>query len=106
MKDNKGFWNRWAKRYDATMKNDQQTYARIASRMKQTLNWNMAVLELACGTGILSERLAGSVKLLESTDFSEKMIRKQKSGLPLPVCTTRCRTRPICPMLTSPSMQW
>ena len=45
MKDNKGFWNRWAKRYDATMKNDQQTYARIASRMKQTLNWNMAVLE-------------------------------------------------------------
>lgn len=78
MKDNKGFWDRWAKRYDAIMKNDQRTYARIASRMKQTLNRNMTVLELACGIGILSERLAGSVKLLEATDFSEERIREAK----------------------------
>ena len=57
MKDNKGFWDRWAKRYDTTMKNDQRTYARIANRMKQTLNRNMTVLELACGTGLLSEQI-------------------------------------------------
>ncbi len=106
MKDNKGFWDRWAKRYDTTMKNDQRTYARIANRMKQTLNRNMTVLELACGTGLLSERLAGSVKLLEATDFSEEMIREAKSGLPLFVCITRCRTQPICPMLPNPSTRW
>ena len=38
----------------------------------------MTVLELACGTGLVSERIAGSVKMLEATDFSEDMIRKAK----------------------------
>ena len=36
-------------------------------------------MELACGTGLLSVRLAGSVKLLEATDFSEEMIRQAKA---------------------------
>ena len=78
MKDNKGFWNRWAKRYDATMKKDRAAYERIAVKIKQGLNRSMTVLELACGTGILSERLAGSVRMLEATDFSEEMIREAK----------------------------
>lgn len=38
----------------------------------------MVVLELACGTGILSAQLAGSVKMLEATDFSEEMIKQAK----------------------------
>lgn len=78
MKDNKGFWDRWAKRYDATMKKDRAAYDRIAGKIKRKLNRNMVVLELACGTGILSKRLAGSVKMLEATDFSEEMIREAK----------------------------
>lgn len=81
MKDNKGFWDRWAGRYDRLLSVDQKTYAQIVKRMKGQLDRNMVVLELACGTGILSIQLAGSVKLLEATDFSEQMIRqaKQKS---------------------------
>ena len=78
MENNKGFWDRWAKRYDATMKKDRAAYERIAGKIKQRLNRSMTVLELACGTGILSERLAGSVKMLEATDFSEEMIREAK----------------------------
>ena len=62
-KDNKGFWNRWAKRYDFAMSGDGRTYAQIVSRMKKVLSKDMAVLELACGTGLLSVRIAGSVKL-------------------------------------------
>ena len=73
-KDNRGFWDRWAKRYDFAMSGDGRTYAQIISRMKKVLNRNMTVLELACGTGLLSVRLAGNVKLLEATDFSEEMI--------------------------------
>ena len=38
----------------------------------------MNVLELACGTGILSVQLVGNVKMLEATDFSEEMIRQAK----------------------------
>ena len=79
MKDNKGFWDRWAKRYDLMMSGDGRTYARIVSRMKKVLDREMTVLELACGTGLLSVRLAGSVKLLEATDFSEEMIRQAKA---------------------------
>lgn len=78
-KDNKGFWNRWAKRYDFAMSGDGRTYAQIVSHMKKVLSKDMAVLELACGTGLLSVRIAGSVKLLEATDFSEEMIRQAKA---------------------------
>lgn len=78
MKDNKDFWDSWAGRYDRVMQGDTDTYARIVNRMKGKLNRNMYVLELACGTGILSVQLAGSVKLLEATDFSEEMIKQAK----------------------------
>lgn len=78
-KDNKGFWDRWAKRYDFAMSGDGRIYAQIVSRMKKVLDREMTVLELACGTGLLSVRIAGSVKLLEATDFSEEMIRQAKA---------------------------
>lgn len=77
-KDNKGFWDRWARRYDRAMSADKDTYARILNRMKRKLNRNMVVLELACGTGILSVQLAGNVKMLEATDFSEEMIKQAR----------------------------
>lgn len=69
-KDNKGFWDRWAGRYDRFMSGDKDTYARILNRMKKKLNRNMVVLELACGTGILSVQLAGNV--------SRKRVRTDK----------------------------
>ncbi len=52
-KDNKGFWDRWAKRYDRTISIEKNTYTRILHRMKEKLDSNMYVLELACGTGVL-----------------------------------------------------
>lgn len=79
MSDNKSFWDRWAKRYDFTMSKDRKTYEKLIGKMKKVLNRDMFVLELACGTGLLSVRLAESVKLLEATDFSEEMISKAKA---------------------------
>lgn len=78
-KNNKGFWDRWAKRYDFAMSGNGRIYAQIVDRMKKVLNREMTVLELACGTGLLSVRIAGSVKLVEATDFSEEMIRQVKA---------------------------
>lgn len=75
---NKAFWNKWASRYDRTMSGSRNTYDFIIREIKKTLNRDMTVLELACGTGLASERIAGSVKMLEATDFSEDMIRKAK----------------------------
>lgn len=68
-KENKGFWNKWAKRYDAAMSGSGNIYDFIAREAKKTLTRDMTVLELACGTGLLSLRLAGSVKMLEATVF-------------------------------------
>ena len=81
MIDNKEFCNRWAKRYDTAMSNGRKTYENLIGRMKKVLTRNMTVLELACGTGLLSVRLAGSVKMLEATDFSEEMIRQAKTKM-------------------------
>lgn len=78
MTNNRGFWDRWAKRYDKTMSMNHKTYEQILRRMKKKLNRDMYVLELACGTGLLSVQLASGVKLLEATDFSEEMIRQAK----------------------------
>ena len=64
---------------DFMMLKDNRTYAQIVSRMKKVLDRKMTVLELACGTGLLSVWLAGSVRLLEATDFSEEMIRQAKA---------------------------
>lgn len=74
----KGFWDRWAGRYDRFMSGDKDTYARIMNPMNKKLNRSMDVLELACGTGILSVQLAGNVKMLVATDFSEEMIKQAK----------------------------
>lgn len=79
MMTNKGFWDRWAGQYDRTMAGCGDLYRQIAGRIKESLNREMNVLELACGTGLLSEKLAGRVKLLEATDFSEAMIRQAKA---------------------------
>lgn len=46
MKDNKGFWDRWAKRYDFMMSGDGRTYAQIVSRMKKVLDREITVLEI------------------------------------------------------------
>lgn len=47
MKDNKGFWDRWAKRYDFMMSKDGRTYAQIVASMKRKLDREMYVLELS-----------------------------------------------------------
>lgn len=60
------------------MSADRKTYEKLIDRMKKSLTRDMTVLELACGTGLLSVQLVGNVKRLEATDFSEDMIFQAK----------------------------
>lgn len=78
--ENKQFWQKMAKLYAPFMKSSDKLYADICRRIELQLNRRMNVLELACGSGQLSFRLATKVQLWEATDFSENMIdeaRKQ-----------------------------
>lgn len=78
---NKRFWNCWSGCYDQFMSGNKPLYDEIAVRMKQRLNRRMNVLELACGTGLISRRIVGSVNSLEATDFSEEMIAEAKKKI-------------------------
>ena len=55
-----------------------ELYDNISKAVKSKLNKDMNVLELACGSGQLSFRLAKYVRQWEATDFSEKMIVEAK----------------------------
>ncbi|MBP1557338.1 MAG: class I SAM-dependent methyltransferase [Oscillospiraceae bacterium] len=73
--DNKGFWQRFACLYGAVMeKGNGSLYDDIAAEISPLLNEDKAVLELACGSGQLSFKLADRAKSWLATDFSENMI--------------------------------
>ena len=72
--DNKDFWQRTAKSYGPFMTHSRKLYDAICEGMHPGLTRDMNVLELVCGSGQLSFRLAGRVRLWEATDFSENMI--------------------------------
>ena len=60
------------------MKHSGKLYDAICERIRPGLTKEMNVLELACGSGQLSFRLAGRVRLWEATDFSENMIAEAR----------------------------
>lgn len=57
MNGNKKFWSRWSGIYDAFMRGNQAVYGEMTERMKQHLNKRMKALELACGTGLISQQI-------------------------------------------------
>lgn len=104
--DSQSFWDYWAGQYDPFMRGSEPLYDRVAQRMKQRLNRDMYALELACGTGMISQRIVGSVRSLEATDFSTEMIAQAKSTTHPPGCTILWRMRPGSPTRPIPSTRW
>ncbi|WP_369284159.1 class I SAM-dependent methyltransferase [Oscillibacter sp. GMB15532] len=78
------FWQRVAKLYAPFMKSSGPLYDRIVRRCLPYLSNDMTVLELACGSGQLTFRLAGRVKRWEATDFSDKMVAEAQKRASLP----------------------
>lgn len=74
MNNNKQFWSRWSGIYDKFMSSNEPLYEEMVVEMKGHLTRQMDVLELACGTGLISEQIADCVNSLEATDFSAEMI--------------------------------
>ena len=84
MNDNKQFWQRVASLYSPFMeKGNGRLYDDICAEISSKLRKNMNVLELACGSGQLTFRLADKVARWEATDFSPNMISEaQKQFVP------------------------
>ena len=79
-RDNKGFWNRYAKLYDFEINRfSGKAYAEMYRFMARCLTSEMDVLEVACGTGLIALNIAAFVRRVEATDFSPKMIKKAQA---------------------------
>jgi ubiquinone/menaquinone biosynthesis C-methylase UbiE len=82
-RDNKWFWNRYAKLYDFEINRfSGKAYNEMYRFMADSLSPDMDVLEVATGTGLIAVNIAAYVRHVEATDFSSKMIetaRKKKA---------------------------
>ena len=78
-RDNKKFWNRYAKLYDFEISRfSSKAYSVMYQNMSSSLSPDMNVLEIATGTGLVSINIASSVRHIEATDYSPKMIETAK----------------------------
>jgi len=78
-RDNKSFWNRYAKFYDSeVLRFSRAAYAEMYRLMAKVLTKEMDVLELATGTGLIAVNIADAVRSIKATDFSPKMIETAK----------------------------
>ena len=78
-KNNKRFWDRYARFYDSeVLRFSRLAYTEMYRLMSKALTKEMDVLELATGTGLIAANIAGSVGSIVATDFSPKMIETAK----------------------------
>ena len=76
MNDNKKFWQRFAKLYTAFMAKNDKAYDKACDILWHYTDKKMQVLELACGTGQITFRMAKEVRQWYATDYSENMIQE------------------------------
>jgi ubiquinone/menaquinone biosynthesis C-methylase UbiE len=73
------FWQQWSVKHDLAMaRTNCSVYQKLCQQIRPSLSRNMNVLELACGTGQLSQCLSSHVHLWEATDFSPTVIQAAK----------------------------
>jgi 2-polyprenyl-3-methyl-5-hydroxy-6-metoxy-1,4-benzoquinol methylase len=73
------FWDRTASNYDKEEKKDEKIYLQIIEKLKSYLKTSDIVLGFGCGTGLVSNEIAKSVKKIHAIDLSLKMIEIAKT---------------------------
>jgi len=68
------FWDRRASEYDRNEEKYEQTYHETIESTRTHLSPGDVVLDYACGTGIITNQIALSVKEVHAIDISSKMI--------------------------------
>lgn len=81
---NKKFWEKYAKLYKYVIeKTNQKLYKNICKEIIPKLNKDQKVLELACGSGQLTDVLASKVNTWIATDFSPNMVNETSKRVKL-----------------------
>ncbi|MBQ6363207.1 MAG: class I SAM-dependent methyltransferase [Lachnospiraceae bacterium] len=75
------FWDRVAGVYDLFVNViNRKTHQKLKEIVSDLIGSEDAVLECACGTGLLSAVIAPKCRQLTATDFSEKMLEKAEKN--------------------------
>ncbi|MFC5401172.1 class I SAM-dependent methyltransferase [Cohnella soli] len=74
MNKSERFWDKTASQYDQIEMKDEQTYRHIIQRTKAQLERSNVVLDVGCGTGLISNEVAEDVKEIHAIDISSNMI--------------------------------
>ncbi len=74
VEEEKRFWDKTASKYDKNALSLQSLYDDTIGKIKSLLHDDDAVLETACGTGIITVEMAPYCKKITGTDVSKKML--------------------------------
>lgn len=78
-KKEKSIWNKLAKRYDNQVKGLKSAYELSIKKTLESINSKSSILEIGCGTGIISIGISRHVNKVVAIDISEKMIEVAKA---------------------------
>ncbi len=73
IRDHAKIWNLYAPVYDIFMMSNKKAYQEIYQKIRKIIA-NKKVLEIACGTGLISNHTANVSKAYIAIDFSENML--------------------------------
>ena len=73
------FWDKSAGKFDREGRKDEHTYNWIIDRTAKYLKAGDTVMDLGCGTGLVSNEIAGMVKIIHAVDTSSKMLEIAKN---------------------------
>lgn len=79
MNQSEKFWDKMANKYDQEEKKDELTYIKIIEKIKKYLKLSDVVFDYGCGTGKISNEIAGNVKEIYANDISSKMLEIAKT---------------------------
>lgn len=74
MRNSEQFWDKTAVNYDQTEEKDWHVYEKAIGKTKKYLENSDVVMDYGCGTGLVSNEIADSVKMIHAVDISSKMI--------------------------------
>ncbi|MBQ4464810.1 MAG: class I SAM-dependent methyltransferase [Oscillospiraceae bacterium] len=72
-------WDFYAPAYNVFMSGSKRAYQEMNERIRTVIK-NKRVLELACGTGLISKAVADASRSYIATDFSEQMLAQAQRG--------------------------
>lgn len=83
MNESEKFWDNSASSYDQEEQKDTNTRTKIIEKTKKYLKTSDTVLDYGCGTGLITNEIAGNAKAIHAIDISSKMIEiaKNKSDI-------------------------